>query len=412
MPVMKTLTINGRTYTVTPVVPTDSVTLLASAWEGENHKYSQVVELSGVTPHTKVDLQPTSEQLVEFHHKVLGFVAENDGGVVMVYSIGDKPANDHTIQVTMTEVDATGKIRGNTVGTTMPQSDWSQTDPTKADFIKNKPDSLGSTNGSGQNPPYIASDTPPEDTSALWIDTSDDSGDGSGGGVPGEAPTVTVTETAEGVIVTATDANGTTSGMVRHGRDGTPGADGKTPVKGEDYFTPDEVQEIAERAAGMVEVPESPEGGGGGGEYVEWEEILNHNNIVIEEAVAEIVYDLPRRYREYWFQCKIDNNLELESYSNNYKYGVYFDVDGFRANPYDMFNTTGATTWWNCILFNNIPYSLFSQGGNNENNLAATKASWLVKFAETTGKIRISFGNQAYSGNLARLLVKGRYPIE
>lgn len=31
------------------------------------------------------------------------------------------------------------KIPGNPVGTTMPRPDWNQTDPTKADFIKNKP---------------------------------------------------------------------------------------------------------------------------------------------------------------------------------------------------------------------------------------------------------------------------------
>lgn len=32
------------------------------------------------------------------------------------------------------------KIRGNTVGTTMPRPDWEQTKPNKADFIHNKPD--------------------------------------------------------------------------------------------------------------------------------------------------------------------------------------------------------------------------------------------------------------------------------
>ena len=31
-------------------------------------------------------------------------------------------------------------IRGNTVGTTMPRADYAQTDPSKADYIKNKPD--------------------------------------------------------------------------------------------------------------------------------------------------------------------------------------------------------------------------------------------------------------------------------
>jgi hypothetical protein len=35
------------------------------------------------------------------------------------------------------------------------------------------------------------------------------------------------------------------------------GEPGKTPVKGEDYFTPEEVQEIAEQAAEMVEVPDT-----------------------------------------------------------------------------------------------------------------------------------------------------------
>ena len=45
------------------------------------------------------------------------------------------------------------------------------------------------------------------------------------------------------------------------GKDGDPGKDGYTPQKGVDYFTPDEIQEVAEQAAQMVDVPE---GGGGG----------------------------------------------------------------------------------------------------------------------------------------------------
>ena len=139
MAILKTLTVNGVTYSVTPVVPASSVTLLASAWEGDGDSYSQMVEIPGVTTHTKVDLQPTSDQLVEFHNKVLGFVAENDGGRVTVYAIGDRPTDDHTIQITRTEVEGTGKIRGNTVGTTMPRPDWNQTDPKKADYIRNKP---------------------------------------------------------------------------------------------------------------------------------------------------------------------------------------------------------------------------------------------------------------------------------
>ena len=138
MGIMRTLTINGIKYDVVPVVPADSITLLADAWVSSGDVYSQVVEVTDVTPHTKVDLQPTSEQLADFHYKVLAFVVENNYGVVTVFAVGDKPTGDHTIQITKTEVQGTGPIRGNTVGTTMPRPDWNQTDPAKADYIENK----------------------------------------------------------------------------------------------------------------------------------------------------------------------------------------------------------------------------------------------------------------------------------
>ena len=51
-----------------------------------------------------MDLTPDVEQLAVFYEKDLCFVTENEGGVVTVYAIGQKPANDYTIQVTITEV--------------------------------------------------------------------------------------------------------------------------------------------------------------------------------------------------------------------------------------------------------------------------------------------------------------------
>lgn len=80
------------------------VTLLASAWKGGNSLYSQVVSIAGVTENSQVDLTPSVEQLAVFYEKDLTFVTENDGGVVTVYAIGQKPKNDYTIQVTITEV--------------------------------------------------------------------------------------------------------------------------------------------------------------------------------------------------------------------------------------------------------------------------------------------------------------------
>ena len=101
---MKTLTINGKTFTLASSVPVTSVTLLASEWIGNASPYSQVVTIPGVTAFTKVDLQPSVEQLRIFHEKDLTFTTENNGGVVTVYAVGDKPKNDYTIQITKTEV--------------------------------------------------------------------------------------------------------------------------------------------------------------------------------------------------------------------------------------------------------------------------------------------------------------------
>ena len=82
------------------------VDLLADNWLGVTSPYSQVVEIEGVTENSQVDLTPSIEQLVVFYEKDLGFVTENEDGVVTVYAIGQKPENDYTIQVTITEVDA------------------------------------------------------------------------------------------------------------------------------------------------------------------------------------------------------------------------------------------------------------------------------------------------------------------
>ena len=139
MPIMRTLTINGVTYDVESSVPTTgTVSLKASAWLGNASPYSQVVALANVTSLTKVDLQPTTRQLDTLHLQSLGFYTENDGGVVTAYAVGNKPLEEFVFQVTMTEVEGGGVIRGNTVGFPNPQPDWLQEDPTQANYIKNK----------------------------------------------------------------------------------------------------------------------------------------------------------------------------------------------------------------------------------------------------------------------------------
>ena len=81
-----------------------SITLLASGWKGAESPYSQVVECEAVSVNSMVNLQPSVEQLEIFHDKDIAFTTVNNGGVVTVYAIGDKPQNDYTIQATILEV--------------------------------------------------------------------------------------------------------------------------------------------------------------------------------------------------------------------------------------------------------------------------------------------------------------------
>ena len=83
-----------------------NVTLVASAWQGDEDPYSQVVAIDGVTPKTKVDLLPDVEQLAIFHDKDIAFVTENNDGIVTVYAIGDKPTQNYTMQAALKEVEA------------------------------------------------------------------------------------------------------------------------------------------------------------------------------------------------------------------------------------------------------------------------------------------------------------------
>lgn len=96
------------------VPKTVSIALLSDHWmqaaddDGNiiENKWSQVV-LQGntdITEYSKVDLQPSVDQLAVFYEKDLTFVAENEDGVVTVFCIGNAPTNDYVIQATVTEV--------------------------------------------------------------------------------------------------------------------------------------------------------------------------------------------------------------------------------------------------------------------------------------------------------------------
>ena len=100
--------IKGKNETEGATARISYVTLFESRWVGSDGLYSQVVTIPGATKNSKIDLNPTVLQLSIFHNKDISFVVGNNNGSITVYCIGQRPTNDYTMQVTITEVATNG----------------------------------------------------------------------------------------------------------------------------------------------------------------------------------------------------------------------------------------------------------------------------------------------------------------
>lgn len=90
---------------VIPVLPrVATITLAAASWTGDANPYSQVVTINTATTATKIDLQPTAQQIVALQNEDIALMAENANGVITIYALGGKPSTDLTMQVLLTEV--------------------------------------------------------------------------------------------------------------------------------------------------------------------------------------------------------------------------------------------------------------------------------------------------------------------
>ena len=98
------LSIDERLDALEKSTSVSTVTLLASAWEGVEAPYSQVVTIDGVGVNTQVNLRPTAAQTAEMQDEDIAFIAENEDGVVTVWSINYKPEVDYEVQAILTEV--------------------------------------------------------------------------------------------------------------------------------------------------------------------------------------------------------------------------------------------------------------------------------------------------------------------
>ena len=130
------------TQVLNQVMPRIVTVELTVDWsQASDGKYSQTIALDNVTANSRLDLQPTADMIAEFKQLGLTFVTENNGGTITIYSVGNMPTKSYTMQATIVETECNGQsaVVGIPVGAAAAQSDWTQTDDTKSDYIKNKP---------------------------------------------------------------------------------------------------------------------------------------------------------------------------------------------------------------------------------------------------------------------------------
>lgn len=82
-----------------------TMTLPSANWSGSENLYFQVVNVNSVTENTKVNLQPTVNQIVDLQNAGISLVAENTNGTVTIYAIGNKPNIDYNVQALLLEVE-------------------------------------------------------------------------------------------------------------------------------------------------------------------------------------------------------------------------------------------------------------------------------------------------------------------
>ena len=82
-----------------------TITVLASRWSGTESPYYQNIQVAGVNINSKLDLQPTPDQIAALEDAEIAMMACNNNGSVIVYALNNKPTEDMTMQVLITDVE-------------------------------------------------------------------------------------------------------------------------------------------------------------------------------------------------------------------------------------------------------------------------------------------------------------------
>lgn len=88
-----------------PVLPRmTTISLRANGWVGNSEPYSQTIQIPTVTASSKIDLQPSAQQIVALQNSETSLMIDNDNGMLTCYAIGNKPTVDYNMQVLIQEV--------------------------------------------------------------------------------------------------------------------------------------------------------------------------------------------------------------------------------------------------------------------------------------------------------------------
>lgn len=82
------------------------ITLDADGWvlSADAAYYTQELTIDGATVNSKVELQPTIDQLVQLMNDEITIFIGNEDGVITAYSVNGKPSEDMTFDARITEV--------------------------------------------------------------------------------------------------------------------------------------------------------------------------------------------------------------------------------------------------------------------------------------------------------------------
>lgn len=274
----------------------------------------------------------------------------------------------------------------------------------------------GTIPDSPQHGGFVAQPEPPDDKSLLWIDTDDETSD-EPETEPGGYYTPTVSQPDANTMEVSFAASAEGMPDVEAVRVTLP--TGKTPVRGVDYWTDADKQEIAEMAAELVEVPEGGGNSGDGGSGVS--DVVLVNMTVAEDAdvidipvtaeMANIFNSCP----ELWFECEFrmpaadsanaNGNVTISENAGSWDSIVYFKDLGLIPSNNASYNNPSRLLG---IVYQTSQelMALYTLNVKNSTTKGGTQYGWRQK--SVAGRhVRFKGTHAIGAGTILKIIAKG-----